>query len=191
MCNEIWLFEACLECDLPYARVVRRPALMVVGARRAIPNARSVSCGGWGMLRRRRRQRPTRPSAAPRGELEPDARGHGRQDTLSTAVSLASFSLVCLIYTRHTKLPYASPYTPVGPRNDDDQAFPPAESEKEHTEKFVSVKHRFSVRLWLRTPCRLSSHSLKRGLTVAIKAIPCLGPYIELNFSKVELLKKM
>ncbi|KAF9824816.1 hypothetical protein SFRURICE_019863, partial [Spodoptera frugiperda] len=56
----VWLFEARAERDAPYARVwfwsggelpllaVRRPALTVAGDRHAIPDARSVFCGGWG-----------------------------------------------------------------------------------------------------------------------------------------------
>ncbi|KAF9798696.1 hypothetical protein SFRURICE_007026 [Spodoptera frugiperda] len=59
----VWLFEARAERDAPYARVwfwsggelpllaVRRPALTVAGDRHAIPDARSVFCGGWGVRR--------------------------------------------------------------------------------------------------------------------------------------------
>ncbi|KAF9804931.1 hypothetical protein SFRURICE_007834 [Spodoptera frugiperda] len=59
----VWLFEARVERDAPYARVwlwsggelpllaVRRPALTVAGDRHAIPDARSVFCGGWGVRR--------------------------------------------------------------------------------------------------------------------------------------------
>ncbi|KAF9798833.1 hypothetical protein SFRURICE_020397 [Spodoptera frugiperda] len=58
----VWLFEARAERDTPYARVwlwsggelpllaVRRPALTVAGDRHAIPDARSVFCGGWDVL---------------------------------------------------------------------------------------------------------------------------------------------
>uniref|UniRef100_A0A2H1V3N2 SFRICE_010736 n=1 Tax=Spodoptera frugiperda TaxID=7108 RepID=A0A2H1V3N2_SPOFR len=58
----LWLFEARAERDAPYARVwfwsggelpllaVRRPALTVAGDRHAIPDARSVFCGGWGII---------------------------------------------------------------------------------------------------------------------------------------------